>query len=56
MNIAILTEFSFNEGHIERLSQLGRLAIYGNTLSEPTEYTADERCGDRNCRGSSASE
>ena len=35
MNIAILSEFSFNEGHIDRLRRLGRLAIYDNTLSEP---------------------
>ena len=36
MNIAILHGFSFNEGHIDRLRRLGRLAIYGTPPpSEP---------------------
>ena len=34
MNIAVLYEFSFNEGHIDRLRRLGRLVIYGETLNE----------------------
>ena len=35
MNIAILSDFSFTEEHIDRLKRLGRLVIYGDTMSEP---------------------
>ena len=35
MNIAILSDFSFNEGHIDRLRRLGQLVIYDETLNEP---------------------
>ena len=34
MNIAILNDFAFSEGQIDRLRRLGRLVIYRDTLSE----------------------
>ncbi len=34
MNISILNEFFFNEGHLCRLKRLGRLDIYDDTVSE----------------------